>query len=163
MLGMDFTSLCWLSIQTHIIASLGNKINPLFEFFSHYPGTAPPAFREDPVKTCFFAQRNRHGKNPTTRKKCGFCEIPFIVLCEPKMNIHKSPPLWKTLVDKTVENVENCELSTGIPPFWFSTPSCGNPAYGFAYECRLFAKRRVTSPAGMPGFFPKNLPKVYNS
>jgi len=32
-----------------------------------------------------------------------------------KLNIHKLPLLWKTLVENPVENVENFELSTGIP------------------------------------------------
>ncbi len=85
------------------------------------------------------------------------------VLCEPKMNIHNGPFLWKTPVDKTVENVENFELSTGIPPFFFSTDSCGKPVYVFAYRRLLFAKARVTSPRRQPGFPLKSLNKVYNS
>ena len=32
-----------------------------------------------------------------------------------EMNIHSPGRLWKTPVDKVVDNVENCELSTGIP------------------------------------------------
>ena len=32
-----------------------------------------------------------------------------------EMNIHSPGRLWKTPVDKSVDNVENCELSTGIP------------------------------------------------
>ena len=43
MLGMDFTSLCYLSIRVHIIASFRRKINPHFEFFSQCDGN-PPAF-----------------------------------------------------------------------------------------------------------------------
>jgi len=31
------------------------------------------------------------------------------------MNIHSKAFLWKTPVEKPVENVENYELSTGIP------------------------------------------------
>jgi len=31
------------------------------------------------------------------------------------MNIHRITFLWKTPVEKPVENVENYELSTGIP------------------------------------------------
>jgi len=33
------------------------------------------------------------------------------------MNIHSDPSLWKTPVEKPVENVENSELSTGISVF----------------------------------------------
>ena len=79
------------------------------------------------------------------------------------MNIHNPSPLWKTPVDKTVENVENFELSTGIPPLLFFTPSCGKPAYVFAYRRLLFAKACVTSPRRQPGFPLKSLKKVYNS
>ena len=32
-----------------------------------------------------------------------------------KVDIHSPPPLWKTIVEKPVDNVENSELSTGIP------------------------------------------------
>ena len=31
-----------------------------------------------------------------------------------KVNIHSSLSLWKTPVEKLVDNVENCEISTGI-------------------------------------------------
>ena len=33
--------------------------------------------------------------------------------------------LWKTPVEKAVENVEKCEFSTGIRPVSVSGPSCG--------------------------------------
>ena len=42
------------------------------------------------------------------------------------MNIHNPPLLWKTLVDNTVENVENSELSTGILLIWKTAAACGN-------------------------------------
>ena len=41
------------------------------------------------------------------------------------MNIHTPSELWKTPVEKTVENVENYELSTGISPLSNFPPSCG--------------------------------------
>ena len=41
------------------------------------------------------------------------CVASFYVNQE--MNIHSPGHLWKTPVDKVVDNVENCELSTGIP------------------------------------------------
>ena len=44
------------------------------------------------------------------------------------MNIHKPFFLWITPVDKTVENVENSELSTGIQTLCVSAVSCGNRA-----------------------------------
>ena len=115
------------------------------------------------VKPLIFAQRNRLRENPPPPKKWDFPGMAVSVLCEPKMNIHNDPFLWKTPVDKTVENVENFELSTGIPSFFFSTDSCGNPVYVFAYRRLLFAKACVTSPRRQPGFPLKSLKKVYNS
>ena len=53
-------------------------------------------------------------------------------VCEPKMDIHSTPHLWITLVENPVENVENYELSTGIPIQSLSTPACGIFAYRFA-------------------------------
>ena len=41
------------------------------------------------------------------------------------MNTVSSTTLWKTPVEKSVENVENSELSTGISLLSFSAPSCG--------------------------------------
>ena len=52
----------------------------------------------------------------TTRKKVGNPSkdvASFYV--NQILDIHSPLPLWKTLVDKPVENVENSELSTGIP------------------------------------------------
>jgi len=48
------------------------------------------------------------------------------------MNIHNPSCLWITPVEKPVENVENYELSTGIPIFSKITRSCGISAYRFA-------------------------------
>lgn len=48
-----------------------------------------------------------------------------IFLCEPNVNIHIHKSLWKTLVDKVVENVENSRLSTVILVFSDSGASCG--------------------------------------
>jgi len=43
----------------------------------------------------------------------------------PGVDIHRGWPLWKTLVEKIVDNVENSELSTGISLCW----SWGPPGY----------------------------------
>ena len=163
MLGMDFTSLCQLSIQTHIIASLQHKINPLFEFFSLCLDRLLRTSRKMAVKTLIFAQRIPLGKNPPQPKKQVFFVAAPQTLCEPKMNIHNPPCLWKTLVDKTVENVENSELSTGILMFWLSPAACGKSAQVFAYPRRRFAIWQITSPFGILFFSSKNLKKVYNS
>ena len=40
-----------------------------------------------------------------------------------EMNIHRLPELWKSPVDKLVDNVENCELSTGIQLLYRAVPS----------------------------------------
>ena len=36
------------------------------------------------------------------------------------LHIHFFPKLWKGAVEKSVENVEKCEFSTGIPGIWKS-------------------------------------------
>ena len=48
------------------------------------------------------------------------------------MNIHSAVNLWITPVEKPVENVENYELSTGIPILSKTGETCGIPAYRFA-------------------------------
>ena len=40
------------------------------------------------------------------------------------MNIHRGISLWKTPVDKPVENVEKWEFSTGILMFYRSESGC---------------------------------------
>ncbi len=84
------------------------------------------------VKGVIFAQKLTHGKNHNPRKSGKLPEPCRFFLCEPKLNIHNSLCLWKTLVEKLVENVENSEFSTGILSLWISTAPCGNHAYPFA-------------------------------
>jgi hypothetical protein len=48
------------------------------------------------------------------------------------MNIHSPAFLWITPVEKPVENVENYELSTGIPMFSKIGKGCGISVYRFA-------------------------------
>jgi len=40
----------------------------------------------------------------------------------PGVDIHNPGPVWKTPVEKTVDSVENSELSTGIPVFSGAVP-----------------------------------------
>ena len=52
----------------------------------------------------------------TESEKVGFASkrvTSFYV--NPGVNIHSHRALWKSPVEKVVDNVENCELSTGIP------------------------------------------------
>ena len=72
-----------------------------------------------------FAQKNVHGKIHDPRKSGKSVEACRIFLCEPKLNIHNTPRLWKTPVEKPVEIVENYELSTGIFALSVLSPSCG--------------------------------------
>jgi len=64
-----------------------------------------------------FAQKLSCSKKHHFRKSAKIFRFPSFFLCEPKMNIHRKTILWKTPVDKPVENVENSELSTGISMF----------------------------------------------
>ena len=139
MLGIDFHLLTMISIQTHIIACLSNKINPLFQKILPVPGCIfcrdlphnplYTAFRRrslpgtgcgqpisaeywpsaiPTVKSLFFSQFAPCGKNHSHPKSEISVEIRHFFLCEPKMNIHTPPGLWKTPVENPVENVENC-------------------------------------------------------
>ena len=68
-------------------------------------------------------------KTTTCCKSGDFFRILSVWLCEPNMNIHSTASLWKTLVEKSVENVENSQLSTGISLFKKTSPACGKTAY----------------------------------
>jgi len=77
------------------------------------------------------------------------------------VNIHTTASLWKTLVEKPVENVENFELSTGILLRSGFPQFCGISAYACAYGLKKFPGREITSPGakGQPGKNPFR--KVY--
>lgn len=66
------------------------------------------------VKPWFFAQRMPCGKNHGMRKSGKFVKGCRNGLCKSRMHIHSPVKLWKTLVEKLVENVENWQLSTAI-------------------------------------------------
>ena len=68
-------------------------------------------------------------KTTTCCKSGDFFRILSAWLCEPIMNIHSTASLWKTLVEKSVENVENSQLSTGISLFTKTSQACGKTAY----------------------------------
>ena len=78
-----------------------------------------------PCQDLIFAQRNPCGKNYDPRKSGKSVEGRRFFLCKSKLHIHNRPPLWKTPVEKPVENVENSELSTGISLLSKIRPSCG--------------------------------------
>ena len=80
----------------------------------------PPA-----VKGVIFAQRIPHGKNHYRRKNGNLLEgCQLAVMSIPA--VYPQPvKLWITPVDKPVENVEKCELSTDILPFAKIAPTCG--------------------------------------
>ena len=64
-----------------------------------------------------FAQKSSCSEKHYFRKNVKTFRFPQLFLCEPKVNIHSFIILWKTPVEKPVENVENSELSTGISMF----------------------------------------------
>jgi hypothetical protein len=120
---------------------LSSKINPQFQkilLFFRIPKADSPGVPQ--ATACFapvcqvqiFAQKICHSKKHHLPKSGEIRDTPLLILCEPKLNIHRIPRLWKTLVEKSVENVENYELSTDIPLLSKSGESCGIPAYAFA-------------------------------
>ena len=72
-----------------------------------------------------YAQEIPRGENHGSRKSRNFVTSCHFFLCKSKMYTQPSPCLWKTLVEKSVENVENCEFSTGISRSYFPGCSCG--------------------------------------
>ena len=58
------------------------------------------------------------------RKSAEKGEICRIILCKPKKDSPRFFHMWKTLVEKPVENVEKFDFSTGIPAV------LKNPAWG---------------------------------
>ena len=115
-----------------------SKINPFFQKILRLsvrsPGTAKtlqqlvsptPYRRRTAVKSGFSAQMRPCGKNHRVQKSGKFDELRRTLLCEPNLHIHTSRSLWKTPVENTVDNVENCELSTGISLFSPAPLSCG--------------------------------------
>ena len=72
-----------------------------------------------------FAQKFFHGKKHHLQKSGKNVRRCRIFLCEPNMNIHNPHSLWKTLVDNSVENVENYEFSTGISLLCKFFTTCG--------------------------------------
>ena len=77
------------------------------------------------VKTQIFAQTIRCGKKHHRRKSGKSVETGKAFLCKAEMHIHNQPWLWKTPVDKPVENVENTWFSTAISHLCFRTHGCG--------------------------------------
>ena len=82
------------------------------------------------VKTRIFAQIRPCGKNYDGRKSGKAVEGCRFVLCKSGLHIHTLPKLWKTPVEKPVENVENFEFSTGIPFVSPGAPACGKVCIG---------------------------------
>ena len=62
-----------------------------------------------------------------------------------QMNIHRPGALWKTPVDNVVDNVENSELSTGIPLLFRILLFPSGTAYYLAYFRNYRYRRNVTS------------------
>ena len=65
------------------------------------------------------------------------------------------PRLWKTPVEKSVENVEKYSFSTGIPACWNSVGLCGKPC---ALPCAILSDFRP--PACYVTGFRKILPVI---
>ena len=84
------------------------------------------------VKSEFLHKKLPVVKNTICGKSAESSALCSLILCEPKMNIHRAAVLWKTPVEKPVENVENSELSTGILMVSETVAGCGIFVYRFA-------------------------------
>ena len=76
-----------------------------------------------------FAQKISCGKNHDPQKSGKWVECRRFFLCQSHRLSTSQGRLWKTLVENSVENVENYEFSTGILTFPTSPPPCGKPGF----------------------------------
>ena len=77
------------------------------------------------VKSWIFAQSGPYGKKHGGRKSGKKGIWGRRDLCKSVLHIHKPHLLWKTPVEKAVENVENSQFSTGIWLPGLHTAPCG--------------------------------------
>ena len=77
------------------------------------------------VKSRIFAQRSCCSKKHGRRKSGENRKTGRKNLCKAAVHIHRGCGLWKTPVEKAVENVENYEFSTGIWLFQRRPGGCG--------------------------------------
>ena len=69
-----------------------------------------------------FSQKFSHRQNADFERNFGLLPAPEKALCHLPGIFHKAVELWKTFVEKPVENVENFDFSTGI---FLPSPSPG--------------------------------------
>ena len=81
--------------------------------------------RNFPVKPRIFAQTFLRSDNYEGRKSGEFAAVCRNFLCKSKSYEIPARSLWKTPVEKSVENVENSLFSTGIPPLSRRASPCG--------------------------------------
>ncbi len=97
-----------------------------------------------PCRSCqeyLFAQRFPYGKKPQRQKSEKNHEGCRRRLCEPKVSVNNRFHLWITPVERSVENVENCELSTGIFPFSAVDSCCGEIREAVCIICSQVGQR----------------------
>ena len=78
-------------------------------------------------------------------------------------SFHSCGRLWKTPVEKPVENVENSQLSTGILPFSNDAAGCGKPGFPVFITQNSSVIRGVTSPSLRKKFPAERRIKCWNS
>ena len=157
-----------------IIALLGNKINPQFEknpnrvgkMLIAVPTGAGKSLRaidnriyrvrcdEQPGRrSCQegnFCTKKQLSSKYTRGKKWKSGDFSALCLCQPECIFTMHAPLWKSAVDKPVENVENSGLSTGIPVGTHGGQGCGKVCISQCIICPVLPK----SPGYVTVFLP---------
>ena len=104
------------------------------------------------VKSRIFAQRSCCSKKHGRRKSGENRKTGRKNLCKAAVHTHRGCGLWKTPVEKAVENVENYEFSTGIWLFQRRPGGCGKVCIPVCIKqvTNRLQKRYVTVPQPWP-------------
>ena len=87
-----------------------------------------------------FCTKKQLSSKYTRRKKWKSGLFPAFCLCQPECIFTMYAPLWKSAVDKPVENVENSGLSTGISGQTQCGRGCGKVCISKCIFCAVLPK-----------------------
>ena len=100
-----------------------------------------------------FCTKKQLSSKYTRGKKWKSGDFSALCLCQPECIFTMHAPLWKSAVDKPVENVENSELSTGISVKTHGGQGCGKVCISQCIFCAVLPKYPgyVTVSFSLPG------------
>ena len=110
-----------------------------------------------------FCTKKQLSSKYTRRKKWKSGLFPAFCLCQPECIFTMYAPLWKSAVDKPVENVENSELSTGISGQTQCGRGCGKVCISQCIFCAVLPKSACYVTVCPPAVLEKNRVKSYKT